>query len=79
MPPRAEGALLTGDHEGIVMAENESCVLLVNRDAREKQVCWKGAFSGLTDAFTNEVVAAEKNGNGVTFTIGKSMTVILKK
>lgn len=73
------GTLLTGDHEGIAMAENADCVLLVNRDGTEKKVCWHGDFTGMIDAYDGAEVAVEKCDCGVCFTIGKYATYILKK
>ena len=74
-----EGTVLTGDHEGIAMAESAGCVLLVNKDDAEKKVCWHGAFAGLTDAYDGAGVAAEKCDTGVSFTIGRRAAYILKK
>ncbi len=74
-----DGTLLTGDHEGIAMAENAGYVLLVNKDVAEKKVCWHGGFAGLTDAYEGAEVPVEKNDRGVCFTIGRYAAYILKK
>ncbi len=74
-----DGTLLTGDHEGIAMAENAGYVLLVNKDVAEKKVCWHGGFAGLTDAYEGAEVPVEKSDRGVCFTIGRYAAYILKK
>ena len=73
------GTLLTGDHEGIAMAENADYVLLVNKDDAEKKVCWHGDFAGMIDAYDEAEIAIEKCDCGVCFTIGRYATYILKK
>ncbi|MBR2466596.1 MAG: hypothetical protein IKB38_06700 [Clostridia bacterium] len=73
------GTILSGDHAGIAMAESSENVLLVNKDDREKKVCWHGEFTSLIDAYDGNEVATEKCDCGVCFTIAKSAAYILKK
>ena len=54
-------------------------MLLVNKDEREKKVCWHGAFTSLVDAYDESVIALEKSGSGIGFTIGAGAAYILKK
>ena len=74
-----DGTLLTGDHEGIAMAESTGCILLVNKDDMDKKVCWHGEFASLTDAYDGAEVAAEKCDDCVCFSIGGFSAYILKK
>ena len=73
------GTLLTGDHAGIVMAENAEHVLLVNKDDREKKVCWHGEFTSLIDAYDASEVTLEASECGIGFTIAAGAAYILKK
>jgi hypothetical protein len=61
------------------MAESAENVLLVNKDDREKKVCWHGEFTSLIDAYEGTAVALEKTECGVVFTIGAGAAYILKK
>lgn len=74
-----DGTLLSGDHEGIIMAETADCVLLVNKDDFEKKVCWHGEFTSLIDAYDAAEVATEQKDGGVSFTLAACATYILKK
>jgi len=79
---RPQGALLVGENtEGIAFTENADCVLLVNRDAADKKLCWKGEFARLVDAWNGLEIscfkAAEKAG--VCFTLPGSAALLLYK
>lgn len=75
-----EGPVLTGENtSGIALAENAANVLLVNRDAEAKAVCWHGAFTALCNAIDGCAVATEKADDGVHFVLPASAALILKK
>ncbi len=75
-----EGTVLTGENtDGIALAENDSHVLLVNRDPAAKPVCWHGAFTALCNAIDGGAVAVEKTDDGVHFVLPASAALILKK
>ena len=73
------GTVLTGDTKGIVMAENDKAVLLVNKDNAKKKVCWHGEFTSVIDAYEAADVDIKKDENGVNFTIGEFAAYIIKK
>jgi len=73
------GTVLTGDTKGIVMAENDKAVLLVNKDNAKKKVCWHGEFTSIIDAYEAADVAIQKDENGVNFTIGEYASYIIRK
>lgn len=73
------GTVLTGDHKGIAMAENDKAVLLVNKDNAKKNVCWHGEFTSIIDAYEAADVATQKDESGVNFTIGEYAGYIIKK
>ena len=77
---RPQGAELEGaDTEGIAFTQTDACALLVNRDTREKQLCWKGGFVSLTDAMSGEGVEAVRSDEGVSFMLPGSAALILQK
>ena len=74
-----DGTVLTGDTKGIVMAESDKAVLLVNKDNAKKKVCWHGAFTSIIDAYEAADVDIQKDENGVNFTLGEIAAYIIKK
>lgn len=74
------GKLITGDDTaGIAMAENDSHVLLVNRDAVDKSICWHGTYEKLVDAMDGVAIPVRKDETGVHFVLQGSTVLILKK
>ncbi len=73
------GTLLTGENNGIVMAESDTAVLLVNKDNVKKKVCWRGKFTSIIDAYEAADVEIEKCDCGVCFTIGELAGYVIKK
>lgn len=74
------GALLTGEHtSGIAMAENNSHVLLVNRDTMEKKVCWHGKYKNLVNAMDGKEIPVTIATTGISFTLPGSTALILTK
>lgn len=74
------GRILTGEHtEGIAMAENDSHVLLVNRDVMDKSLCWHGNCTNIIDAMDGVGIPVIKDEKGVHFVLRGSTALILKK
>ncbi len=79
---RPEGAVLTaetGSTDGIAFAETAECAILVNRDACDRALCWKGGVKAVTDAATGAAVPFAADGTGAHFTLGDTAAVLLRK
>ena len=78
---RPEGARLSAEEgtDGIAFAETERCAILVNRDARDRALCWNGGLRAVVDAATGEELPLTADAAGVHFTLGDTAAVLLYK
>jgi len=59
-----------GTTEGIVMLRTQDCALLVNRESKVRQLCWKGDVKCIIDARTGSEIELRHDSDGVNFTLG---------
>ncbi len=79
---RPQGPALTandGNTDGIAFAETECCAVLVNRDANDRQLCWRGQLKSICDAKTGKEIPTAKSGSGTDFIIPGTSALLLSK
>ena len=78
---RPEGARLTAEEgtDGIAFAETERCAILVNRDARDRALCWHGPLKAVVNAATGEELPLTADADGTRFTLDDTAALLLYK